>query len=127
MSSIIKGSFLAIFMLFSLSVSASDAKNIFDRYCTVCHTASMAPMFGAPAAHDLDAWNARKDDAFLRAVENDASLESLVGTAKDEAAMKSLVLSAINGTDKGMPPMGTCMDCDENDLRAAIEFMSGAE
>ena len=127
MSSIIKGSFLAIFMLFSLSVSASDAKNIFDRYCTVCHTASMAPMFGAPAAHDLDAWNARKDDAFLRAVENDASLESLVGTAKDEAAMKSLVLSAINGTDKGMPPMGTCGECTEDDLASVIKYMSSSE
>lgn len=124
MGNIIKVSFITVFILFSFSVSASEAKNIFDRYCTVCHTASMAPMFGAPAAHDVDAWNARKDDAILRAVENDPSL---VGAPRDAVAIKSLVLSAINGTDKGMPPMGTCMDCDENDLKAAIEFMSSAE
>lgn len=58
--------FLVISVLFSftLSVSAETGKEIFDRYCTVCHSANMASMFGAPAAHDISAWNERKENAF---------------------------------------------------------------
>ncbi len=117
----------SFFILFSFSVSANDAKNTFDRFCTVCHAPSMAPMFGSPAAHDLNAWNERKNDAFARAVEDDSSLKNLVGYERDKVALKTLLASAINGTDKGMPPMGTCMDCTEEQLMATIEFMSSAE
>ena len=127
MNNFIRNTFLTLFILCSFSLPASEAKNIFDRYCTVCHSPSMAPMFGSPAAHDLDAWNERKDDAFLRAIERDSSLKGLTGGAKDEVAIKSLVLSAIDGTDKGMPPMGTCMDCTEDQLTATIKFMSSPE
>ena len=120
--------FFVIFLMFTISsVYANPGKDIFDKYCTVCHSPSMAPMFNSPAAHDLNAWNERKNDAFNRAVEENTLLKNLTGDEKEKQAIKSLVSSAIAGTDKGMPPMGTCADCSEEDLKAAIEFMSSAD
>lgn len=111
-------------MLISFNINASNGKDIFERYCTVCHAPSMAPMFGSPAAHDIDAWNERKEIAFNRIKEENSSVVDLNKDEIDKAVLKNLVQSAINGTDKGMPPMGTCMDCSEEDLKSAIEFMS---
>ncbi|HFL8819467.1 MAG TPA: c-type cytochrome [Candidatus Azoamicus sp. OHIO2] len=109
-------------LLISMPVSANTGKDIFDRYCTVCHSPSMAKMFNAPAAHDLHAWNERKEIALSKNIEINLTDEN-----RDEEAIKKLVVSATNGTDNGMPPMGTCMDCTDNDLKAAITFMSSIE
>ncbi|HIH2763559.1 MAG TPA: c-type cytochrome [Candidatus Azoamicus sp.] len=106
---------------------ANSGKDIFDRFCTACHSPSMSPMFGSPALHDVSAWNERKVDAFNRAVATDSSLGSAVGTQKEEISLKELVKSAINGTDKGMPPKGTCNDCTDDDLKTVIKFMSSSE
>lgn len=113
-------------MFFSLSLFA-NGKDIFDRFCTACHSPAMAPMFNSPAAHDIDAWNMRKNDAFDRAVEKNSSIKNSTGTQKDEYSINELVNSAINGTDKGMPPKGTCNDCSEDDLKSVINFMSSPE
>lgn len=118
--------FVVFFMFFSSSLFASG-KDIFDRFCTACHSPSMAPMFNSPPAHDLDAWNARKSDAFNRAVEQNASIKGAVGSEKDNYSISELLQSALNGTDKGMPPKGTCNDCTEDDLVSAIKFMSSPE
>ena len=112
---------LFFLMCFSSSLFANPGKDIFDRFCTTCHTPAMAPMFNSPAAHDIDAWEVRKDDAFSRAVEKDSSL------SKDEVSINELVKSAIHGTDKGMPPKGTCADCTDDELKSVIEFMSSSE
>lgn len=111
-------------ILISFNINASNGKDIFERYCTVCHAPSMAPMFGSPAAHDIDAWNERKEIALQRIILEDSSAINLNNNEKDQKILKNLVESAMNGTDKGMPPMGTCMDCSEDDLKSAIEFMS---
>lgn len=111
-------------ILISFNINASNGKDIFERYCTVCHAPSMAPMFGSPAAHDIDAWNERKEIALQRIISEDSSAVNLNNNEKDQKILKNLVESAMNGTDKGMPPMGTCMDCSEDDLKSAIEFMS---
>jgi len=113
-------------MFFSLSLFASG-KDIFDRFCTACHSPSMAPMFNSPAAHDVDAWNVRKSDAFNRAVENNSSIKNASGSEKDEHSINELLNSAINGTEKGMPPRGTCNDCTDDDLKSVIKFMSSPE
>lgn len=110
--------FCSIVLFFSLSVSAESGKDIFDRYCTVCHSPAMASMFGAPAAHDLSVWSERKENAFNRSGDTNSDRESV--------SMNELVKSAINGTDKGMPPKGTCADCTDEDIKSVIKFMSSA-
>lgn len=123
----IKNIIFVFFVLISSSVFANSGKDIYDRFCTACHSPSMSPMFGSPALHDVSAWNDRKENAFIRAVESDSSLKSAVGSQKEEASLKELVKSAINGTDKGMPPKGTCNDCSDDELKSVIKFMSSAE
>lgn len=123
----IKRLFFIFFILISASAYAETGKDIFDRFCTACHSPTMSPMFGSPALHDISAWNERKEDAFTRAVENDPSLKSAVGSQKEEISLKELVKSAINGTDKGMPPKGTCNECTDDELKSVIKFMSSAE
>lgn len=119
--------FLIFFIFISTSLFANNGKDIFDRFCTACHSPSMSPMFGSPALHDVSAWNDRKENAFAKAIENDLSLKSAVGAQKEDISLRELVKSAINGTDKGMPPKGTCNDCTDDELKAVIKFMSSAE
>ncbi len=119
--------FLIFLMLFSSQLFAETGKDIFDRFCIVCHSPSMAPMFNSPAAHDVKVWNERKADAFNRVVGNDSSKINLSDAEKDSFAIKELVQSAINGTDKGMPPKGTCSECSDDDLKSVIKFMSSSE
>lgn len=123
----IRNLFLIFFVFISTSLFANSGKDIFDRFCTACHSPSMSPIFGSPALHDVSAWNERKDNAFNIAVEADASLKSAVGQQKEEISLKQLVKSAISGTDKGMPPKGTCNDCTDDDLKTVIKFMSSVE
>lgn len=114
---------LIVTALISLSISANSGKDIFDRYCTVCHSPSMATMFNSPAAHDINAWNERKENI----LKNNPAVQSLSSEERNKEAIKGLILSATNGTENGMPPMGTCMDCTSSDLEAAIKFMSTTE
>lgn len=124
---IIKNIITISLLLLSLNIFANPGKEIFDRYCTVCHSPSMAPMFNSPAAHDIQAWNERKEIALNRACENDSSIKNLSKSEQNLEIIKNLVQSAMNGTDKGMPPMGTCMECTEKELKETIEFMSSIE
>jgi cytochrome c5 len=71
---------------------------IFNQTCKACHT---NPGTGAPQSGDRNAWQPRLAQG-----------------------MPTLVQHAINGY-KGMPPMGSCMDCSEADFEALIKFMSG--
>ena len=122
----IRALFIVFVMFFSSSLFAESAKDIFDRFCTVCHSPSMAPMFNSPAAHDINAWNDRKESVFNRSIEQDGSLKNISGSEKDEHCINELVKSAILGTDKGMPPKGTCSDCTDDELKSVITFMSSA-
>ncbi|HIH2762920.1 MAG TPA: c-type cytochrome [Candidatus Azoamicus sp.] len=114
-------------LFFSFSLSAESGKEIFDRYCTVCHSPAMAPMFGAPAAHDLNSWNDRKKMAFERAIEKNSSIANESGDKKESYSMNELLETAKMGTDKGMPPKGTCSDCTDDELTSVIKFMSSSE
>ena len=72
---------------------------IYQRYCFSCHAAGVA---GAPKTGDAEAWSprmAKGQDALLR--------------------------STIDGMT-GMPAMGLCFDCSEEELLDAIGHMSGA-
>jgi cytochrome c5 len=124
---IMKVTIIFAFSIIAFQTGANSGNDIFDRYCTVCHSATMAPMFGSPAAHDLQAWNERKVAAFIKAVAENPSFNNVSEEMKNDIMIKTLVISAKDGTEKGMPPMGTCMDCTDKDLKAAIEFMSSSE
>jgi cytochrome c5 len=83
--------------LFAIAGTASaDGKKIYDTKCFTCHAASVA---GAPKLGDKAAWAPR------------------IATGMD--AMMAIVVKG-----KGaMPPKGTCMDCSDEDLKAATQYM----
>ncbi|WP_434604241.1 c-type cytochrome [Pseudomonas sp. R1-7] len=78
----------------------SDASlaRIYDSSCKLCHA---NPAAGAPLTGDTNAWAPRLAQ----------------GT-------ETLLDHAINGYN-GMPPMGLCMHCSEEQFLALIAFMSG--
>lgn len=73
---------------------------VYARSCANCHT---NPATGAPLAGDRAAWTPRL------AKGGDVLLEHTV-----------------NGFN-GMPPMGGCADCSEDQYRALIAYMAGVE
>jgi len=76
---------------------AAAGEAIYNKACIACHAAGVA---GAPKLGDAAAWEPR--------------------IAK---GIDALLETAINGLN-AMPPRGTCMDCSDDDLRNAIEFMT---
>ena len=82
-------------------VAASPAiQKIYDSTCQNCHG---KPASGAPQVGDAKAWAPRV------------------------AQGKEIVLNHIINGYKGMPPMGLCMQCSEDDFIAVTEYMSGAK
>ncbi|MFS1287711.1 c-type cytochrome [Pseudomonas piscis] len=75
-----------------------DLARIYDSSCKLCHA---NPASGAPLAGDAKAWAPR--------------LAQGADTLLDHS---------INGY-QGMPPMGQCMQCSEEQFLALISFMSG--
>lgn len=73
---------------------------IYDTSCKSCHT---SPASGAPLSGNAEAWAPR------------------IAQGKD-----TLLDHTINGF-QGMPPMGMCIQCSEEEFQALIEFMSGAK
>ena len=83
-------------LMLGSSVALAEVEAIVDRHCQACHDAGLA---GAPKMDDAENWAPR--------------LESGVD------AMTQTVI-----TGKGsMPPKGTCFNCTEEQLRAAVEVM----
>ncbi|MGO1073680.1 c-type cytochrome [Lysobacter sp. CA199] len=81
------------------AVAALDAplQAVYDRSCTNCHS---VPASGAPQRGDIKAWTPR--------------------LAK---GLDVLIDHTINGF-QAMPPMGACMDCNEEQYRALILYMA---
>ncbi len=75
----------------------SNAKNIYEQHCIICHQNGVA---GAPKYRDGASWKSR------------------IGQRDIDA----LVASAIKGKN-AMPPKGTCQECTDSDIKAAIEYM----
>lgn len=69
---------------------------IYEKHCFACHATGLqnAPLVGS------DAWQER--------------------VAKGNAVMLE---NTRNGFNVVMPPMGTCMDCTDGELQAAIDYM----
>lgn len=70
-------------------------EEIYKKHCGMCHAEGL---INAPKTHDEAAWKARNKE-----------LPALL-----ESSKKGL---------NAMPPSGTCMDCTDLELKAAIEFM----
>jgi len=100
---------IATAMLMAAPVSpvfARDGKQVFDAFCHTCHKPPGIP--DAPKLGDKAAWApriAQGMDTLLEHVKN--GYKSPTGTVP-------------------MPPMGTCMDCTDEELKAAIQYMVDA-
>jgi cytochrome c5 len=80
--------------------AARTADDIIGKHCSACH---MPGILGAPKIGDTAAWKARADAK--------GGLDGILATA----------ISGINA----MPAKGTCADCTDDELRGAIQKMSG--
>lgn len=75
----------------------TPGQKIYERFCVVCHRDGLV---GAPKFHDQQAWKSR-----------------LSGRKLEE-----LVTSAVKGLN-AMPAKGTCYECNEDDIKSAVEYM----
>lgn len=81
---------------------AMTPDDVVNKFCGTCHGAAAAAM-GAPAIGDAAAWKTR---------------------AETEGGLDGLLAKAISGI-RMMPPKGTCAACSDDDLKGAIQKMSG--
>ncbi|WP_137886466.1 cytochrome c5 family protein [Pseudomonas sp. 2FE] len=79
---------------------AKTPDDIITKHCGACHTAGV---LGAPKIGDGAAWKARAGAA---------------------GGLDGLLKHAISGVN-AMPPKGTCADCSDDELKGAIQKMSG--
>jgi cytochrome c5 len=79
------------------AVQAFDAGvSVYNSKCVICHASGVA---GAPKLGDKEAWAPR------------------IATGMD-----AMLANAIKGKN-AMPPRGTCTECSDADLAAAIDYM----
>lgn len=69
----------------------------YEQFCAVCHRAGVA---GAPKFRDEAAWKTRMDK-------------------KDLAQLTASAIKGINA----MPAKGTCMQCSDDEIKAAVQYM----
>ncbi len=82
------------------AATGKSADDIVADHCSVCHESGV---LGALKIGDNAAWKARADE---------------------QGGLDGLLAQSITGIN-GMPPRGTCMDCSDEELKAAIQKMSG--
>lgn len=80
--------------------AARSGSDVYGKFCTACHGSGL---LNAPKTGDSAAWSARADAA---------------------GGLDGLLKHAISGIN-AMPPKGTCGDCSDDELKAAIQHMSG--
>lgn len=93
--------FLISALLFSMNAHAGLSERqavLFTNNCAQCHA---RPGIGVPQAGDASAWKER--------------------AAQGEDAMLRNVVQGL----RGMPPLGYCSACTEQDFRALIRLMAG--
>ena len=93
---------LYFFLLILISSSYADTdpaegRNIYEQHCVICHEDGVA---GAPKFRSDNDWQSRIKEKNLDA----------------------LTRSAIKGLN-AMPPKGTCQECSDKDIEAAIACM----
>lgn len=78
------------------AAGARSGDAIYNRYCLACHAAGV---LGAPKLNDAADWEPRLAQG-----------------------MDVVLKHAIDGFN-AMPPRGTCMDCSDEEMQAAIDYM----
>ncbi len=76
---------------------AQSGEQVYQRFCFSCHTAGAA---GAPRTGDVDAWRPR------------------IAQGRDV-----LIRHTIEGMPPGMPAKGLCMQCTDQELIDAVDYM----
>ena len=90
---------IAAILFAAAGIASADGKATYDTKCFACHNTGVA---GAPKLGDKAAWEPRI-----------------------ASGMDAMLAIAVKG--KGaMPPKGTCMDCSDDELKAAIQYMVDA-
>ncbi|WP_263081837.1 c-type cytochrome [Endozoicomonas sp. Mp262] len=84
----------------SSSSGPRSGEQVFNQFCTACHTPGL---LNAPKINDKATWSARMDEL---------------------GGFDKLLSNAINGIGS-MPAKGTCMNCSDDEISSAIEYMSG--
>lgn len=79
---------------------ARTADDIVTKHCSACHATGV---LDAPKIGDTAAWKKRADE---------------------QGGLDGILARAISGIN-AMPPKGTCADCTDDELREAIQKMSG--
>ncbi|GLK60626.1 c-type cytochrome [Azotobacter vinelandii DJ] len=79
---------------------ARSGDDVVAKYCNACHGTGL---LNAPKVGDSAAWKTRADA---------------------KGGLDGLLQSALSGLN-AMPPKGTCADCSDDELKAAIGKMSG--
>ena len=80
--------------------AARTPDEIIAKHCNACHGTGL---LNAPKIGDTAAWKERADH---------------------QGGLDGILAKAITGVN-AMPPKGTCADCSDEDLKAAIQKMSG--
>lgn len=80
----------------AVAADGRSGEEIYKATCVTCHAAGIA---NAPKFGDAAAWGPRIDKG-----------------------MDTLYTSVINGLN-AMPPKGMCMDCSEDELKTAVDYM----
>ena len=76
--------------------SHDPAIRIYNRHCVACHRTGVG---GAPKLGDDATWKLRLGQG-----------------------IETVYYNTINGI-RGMPPMGTCRSCSEDDIRSVVDYM----
>jgi len=80
--------------------AARSGEEVYGKFCTACHSTGL---LNSPKTGDSAAWAAKADAS---------------------GGLDGLLKNAISGIN-AMPPKGTCGDCSDDELKAAIQHMSG--
>ena len=98
MKKIVFASVIGLSLAFAGTAQARSGQEVYNSTCIACHNAGVS---GAPKFGDKKAWAPRI-----------------------EKGMDAMMNSAMNGIEgTAMMPKGTCNDCSEEELRAAVEYM----
>ncbi|GAB0153114.1 MULTISPECIES: cytochrome c5 family protein [Marinobacterium] len=81
------------------AMAERSGEELYKTKCSVCHATGVA---GAPKFGDAAAWAPRAEKG----------IDALLATS----------LTGINA----MPPKGTCMDCSDEEMKSAIQYMLDA-
>lgn len=94
--SLVMGSSFALLAFAGAAEAPRSGADIYRDFCAVCHSGGWQ---GAPIANEANEWTERVN----------AGAEAMFKNAKQ----------GLNA----MPPMGTCMDCSDEELKSAIAEM----